>query len=242
MRKLIKRLCVIALLATTQGAAWAEDRACEFAEWGYSYIKVDHQGETWTYLLTTSGPKWRNDALGYHAPGQLVCETCSSAGPAFGPYHFSAQADVDASPPAKSAATVTERAERREEFVGYPYVRLDRDRLAHRASREDIVIGPLAGYAIAYRLVAKDSEKDVDWSKFVAEGQRGLLVIHLTDGCASFETSILHASHNESSPWAVLDSLLAETSIEKRHGAHSVPIPRGSPYGAVVKPRRDRGQ
>src|SRR5215510_16109919 len=72
MRKLTKLLCAAALFGMAQDAARAEDHACKFAEWGYSYYRIEQRGETWTYLLTASGPNWRTIPYGYHAPGSLV--------------------------------------------------------------------------------------------------------------------------------------------------------------------------
>src|SRR5262245_66409819 len=95
MNKLTRLLCGAALFGMAQGAARAQDQACKFAEWGYSYYSIEQQGEAWTYLLTASGPYWRNNPYGYHAPGFLVCESCSSAGKVWGGlYHFSDQAEL----------------------------------------------------------------------------------------------------------------------------------------------------
>ena len=109
MGNLTRLLCAAALLGMAQEAAWPQDRACTFAEWGYSYYRIEQQGETWTYVLTASGPNWRNRPYGYHAPGHLGCESCSSASTGVGGlYHFSDQADL-------RSATAAERAQRRTE-------------------------------------------------------------------------------------------------------------------------------
>src|SRR5262245_15515449 len=103
------------------------------SEWGYSYYRIEQQGEAWTYLLTVSGSNWRNKPYGYHAPGYLVCESCSSAGKGWGGlYHFSDQAK-------SQPATAAERAELRKEWVGYPYIQLGPKHLDQYGSREGIL-------------------------------------------------------------------------------------------------------
>jgi hypothetical protein len=94
MNKLTRLLCGAALFGMAEGPARAQDHACKFAEWGYSYYTIEQQGQAWTYLLTASGPNWRNNPYGYHAPGVLLCESesCTSAGKMWGSYHFSDRA------------------------------------------------------------------------------------------------------------------------------------------------------
>jgi hypothetical protein len=215
MGKFIKLLCAAALLGMVHGAANATDRACKFTEGGYGYYRVEQKGEPWTYLLTVSGPNWRNLPYGYHAPGLLDCEGCFSAGKAWGLYHFAENADV-------GPATAAERAERRKEWFGYPIVSLGPEHLDHQGSRERIALGPLTGYAVVYRVVEAPEHE--------------LLVIHLTDGCVAFETTIIVESSG-SRAWVSLDSILREVTIEKARGARPGPSPPTGGYGATVRPR-----
>jgi hypothetical protein len=220
------RRCTIGI---AQGAAQAENGACKFAEWGYSYVRVEQQGETWTYLLTAGGPSWRNSPYGYHAPGYLACASCSERGWG-GLYYFSDKADLQ-------PATAAERAERRKESVGYPSIAVDSEHLKHYGSREGISLGPLKGYAVFYRFIARESRNT--FADLLAARNEGLLVIHLSDGCVSFETTILLGSSGGGDPWAPLDLLLTEVTIEKLHGAWAGPRPpSGTGYSAVVGSRR----
>jgi len=224
MCKLIGLLCAAALSGIAQGTAHAEDRACKFVEWGYSYFRIEQQSETWTYLLTASGPHWRSIPYGYHAPGYLVSDRGS------GLYHFNDQADL-------RPATAAERAKRRNEWVGYPHIRVDPDNLEHYGSREGITLGPLTGYAVLYRFVAKEGRNT--FADLLAAREGGILVIHLTDGCVSFETTVLLGSNGGPDPWVPLESLLTEVTIEKSPGARAGPRPPpGTGYSAVVRPRR----
>jgi hypothetical protein len=231
MSKFAKLLCAAALFGMAQGPARAEDHACKFAEWGYSYYRIEQQGEAWTYLLTASGPNWRNKPYGYHAPGFLVCESCSLAGKVWGGlYHFSDQAEL-------RPATAAERAEMRKELVGLPYTRIGPEHLEHYGSREGTRLGPLTGYAVLYRFVAKEGRNT--FAEIFAAQEGGLLVVHLTDGCVSFETTILLQASGGRDPWAPLDSLLTEVTIEKSHGARAGPRPPpGTGYSADVRPGR----
>jgi len=223
MSKLIGLLCAAALSGIAQGTAHAEDRACKFVEWGYSYFRIEQQSETWTFLLTASGPHWRSIPSGYHAPGYLV----SSIGHGGGLYHFNDQADLR--PP-----TAAERAKRRNEWVGIP---VDPDNLVHYGSREGIALGPLTGYAVLYRFVAKEGRNT--FADLLAAREGGILVINLTDGCVSFEMTVLLGSNSGPDPWVPLDSLLTEVTIEKSPGARAGPRPPpGTGYSAVVRPRR----
>jgi hypothetical protein len=133
--------------------AHAQDDACKFAEWGYSYYRVEQQGEAWTYLLTASGHNWLNKPYGYHAPGFLVCERCASPGNAWaGVYDFYARADL-------RPATAAERAQRRKEWIGgYPNTQLGPEHIEHFGSREGVTLGPLTGYASLTALWRKQAE------------------------------------------------------------------------------------
>jgi len=206
-------------------AAHAEDHACKFAEWGYSYYRIGQQGETWTYLLTASGPNWQNVPYGYHAPGALV----SGGKGWFGLYHFSDQAEL-------RPATAAARAELRKEWVGYPYTPLGSEHIEHYGSREAVTLGPLTGYAVLYRFIVKEGRGMFD---VLASQRGGLLTIQLADGCVSFETTILLRSGDDRDAWASLNSLLMEVTIEKSRGARTAPpLPPGSGYSAVVRPPR----
>ncbi len=55
MNKMVSLLHAAALFSTAHGAAWGEDRACKFVQWGYSCISIEQQGEVWTYLLIRAG-------------------------------------------------------------------------------------------------------------------------------------------------------------------------------------------
>lgn len=237
MSKLIGLLGAIALFGLAQGAARAEADACKFTESSYSYIRVAEQGETWTYLLTTSGPNWRNLPSGRHALGTLLCENCPSESEGgSGDYHFEVQADLNASPSFRHPATAAERAERRTEWVRRPSIALGPKHLAHHGSREGISLGPLGGYAVLYRLVAQ-APGTIFWADLLAAQGGGLLAIHLTDGCVTFQTTILNKSRGHGDPWALLNSLLTEVRIEKLRGEPAGPVPRGA-YGAIAKPKR----
>src|SRR5215510_15806659 len=113
-----------------------------------------------------------------------------------GLYHFSDQAEL-------RPATAAERAELRKEWVGYPYIRLGSEHIEHYSSREGVTLGPLTGYAVLYRFVAKEGRgMFVD---ILAPQRGGLLVIQLADGCVSFETTILVRSGDDRDAWAPLN-------------------------------------
>ena len=229
MGKLIRLSCAVVLLGMAQGAAQAESGACKFAEWGYSYFRAEQQGEIWTYLLAAAGPNWRNIPYGYHAPGYLVCGSCSEREWG-GLYYFSDKPDLQ-------PATAAERAERRKESFGYPPITVGSDHLEHYGSREGLSLGPLKGYAVLYRFIAREG-KDT-FANLLAAKNEGLLVIHLSDGCVSFETTILLRTSGGGDPWAPLDLLLTEVTIEKSQGERAGPlVPPGTGYGAVVRSRR----
>jgi hypothetical protein len=195
-------------------------------------IGSSNRGEAWTYLLTASGPNWLNKPYGYHAPGFLVCDKCASAGNAWGGvYDFSAR--VDLRPP-----TAAERAQRRKEWIGgYPNTQLGPEHIEHFGLREGIALGPLTGYAVLYRFLAK-AGRDT-FAEVLAARDAGLLVVHLSDGCVSFETTILLQSNDRRDAWAALKSLLADVTIEKSRGARVGPRPPpGGGYSAVVRPPR----
>jgi hypothetical protein len=185
-----KSLVAIAVLVTATAAARADAGICKFVEWSFAYVQVMEGTEAWAYSVDVSGPAWRNIPYGYHAPGALVCEACSSPSRAFGLYHFSVEATL-AEASAKPEANAMERAKRLQETFGYPPLRLKPKHLEHIASREDVRVGPLSGYALLYSLVLKEQGWN-DFSDRLAAGEGKLLLLHLSDGCVSFETTILN--------------------------------------------------
>ena len=202
MNQFVKLLCAAVLFGMAQGPARSQDGPCKVAD----------------YLLTASGPHWRDTPFGRHAPGFLLCESCSSGPTASGGlYHFFSD---------RVPATAAERAERRKERVSYPYIGLGPENLEHLGSREGITLGPLTGYAVLFRITAKPS-----WATSDLKGSEGVLVIALTDGCASFETTILLGSSGGRDPWISLDSLLTEVTIEKTRGARAAPPPTAQRIG-----------
>jgi len=228
MGKLARLLLTIVTLAMVQDAAQAQDRACKFAERGFGYIKVEEPGEAWTYSLEASGPNWTTVDVGWNAPGWLSCENCAAAKGAGGLYRFTVPpgSDPSLSPP----ATAAERAGRRQETFGYPSMAIGPNGLEHRASRENVSLGPLSGYAVLYRLTQNErTRKKADVG---AAGEPELLVISLKDGCIAFETSLLNIPRDGANEWALLDSLLSEVAIKKMRTADLTPPPGGM---AVVR-------
>ena len=125
----------------------------------------------------------------------------------------------------------------RNELIGLPYTRIGPEHVEHYGSREGTRLGPLTGYAVLYRFVAKEGRNG--FAEIFAAQAGGLLVVHLTDGCVSFETTILLQSIVGRDPWAPLDSFLTEVTIEKSRGERAgPPPPPGSGYSAIVGPRR----
>jgi len=214
MNKFAKLLCAAVLFGMAQGPARSQDGPCKGAGWGYSSYHIKQEGELWAYSLTTSGPHWRDSPFGRHAPGILVCKSCSSEpSETGGLYHFSDWAGL-------LPATAAERAERRKERVSYPYILLGPENLEHLGSREGITLGPLTGYAVLFRIIAKPS-----WADSVLAWSEGVLAIALTDGCVSFATNIQLGSSGGRDPWVPLNSLLTEVTIEKTRGARAAPPP-----------------
>jgi hypothetical protein len=239
MRSFENFLCALALLALTQTGADAKERLCKFVEWGHSYIKVEESGKVRMYLLEVTGRHWRNSPFGYHAPGHLACENCPpNAIQAVGLYHFVVEGDLKSNPDYKHAINAAERAERRSETFGYPFVNIRPDHLIHIGSRERITLGPLSGYAVAYRLIAKGADDTKTFADKIAQGNRGLLVLSLTDGCVLFDTTLLVGSGDAGSIWEVLDSLLIESTIQEPPGWAAGPNPRGG-AGVIVRPRQE---
>jgi hypothetical protein len=240
MSKLIRLLSAVTLLGVAHGNAFSADSKCAFAEWGYSYIKVVEQGEDWTYVLKASGPKWKIEPYGYHAPGFLSCRNCSSpSDDAGGLYYFFAQSQLD-SFPVRYPRTAAERVERHNEAFSYPPISLGPENLDHLASREGVRLGPLSGYAVAYRLTPRQSGSNASFADQLALRARELLVISLTDGCIAFETTIATRLSNDVSDWAHLDSLLKEVTIKRTpSGQAETETPVGA-YSARV--RRNEGE
>jgi hypothetical protein len=228
MKSALRLLFVVAGLAAGPNAAQAADRACQLIEWGYGYVSIEHAGEKSTYRFQMSGPLWRTSPARYRAPGYLSCENCPS-GTAGGQYALFAQADLNSRQPIPS--TAEERAARRTEFWPRPLIKLGPDRLTHFGSREGINVGGLLGYAVVYRWPIKVGAEDTSNSDRV----RGLLVVHLNDGCVFFEATIGIGLTGTENVLATLDSFLSELAIRKIPTAEFTP-PVG---GTIVRPRRE---
>ena len=57
-----------------------------------------------------------------------------------------------------------------------------------------ITLGPLTGYAVVYRFVVKERSNKPSGADLLGAPEGGVLVIHLADGCVSFETTFLFES------------------------------------------------
>ena len=91
--------------------------------------------------------------------------------------------------------------------------------------------------AVLYRFIAREGGNA--FGDLLAAQNEGILVIHLSDGCVSFETTILLGSSGGGDPWAPLDLLLTEVTIEKSHGVRAGPRPPpGTGYSAIVRSGR----
>ncbi len=227
MKRIFELSVILLLLAGSSQVRAAETRECTSAEWGFGYFKVEEGGEVWTYAVRVSGPDWEHSPYGWHAPGLLACKSCFS----HGLYHFASSV---VPPPGggeyKRPETAAERVDRRSEDFGYPYLPLGADALEHQASREQVVVGPLAGYAVRYSLKGYPAEK------LTNEGKKpSLLALSLTDGCVTFETTIVISSAEGEHQWATLDSLLSEFSIVRTSSSEGPNPVRGA---ISVRPRR----
>jgi len=109
--------------------------------------------------------------------------------------------------------------------------------LEHLGSREQLTLGPLSGYAVAYRLVAGSLDAKKTFADALAQENRSLLVLSLTDGCVWFETTLLVASSDKDEVMAIVELLLLESTVQELPGWAAGPTPRGS-YSAVVRPRQ----
>jgi hypothetical protein len=226
---LAMRLLLFAFALVVSQAAHAEESACKFTEWGYGYMKVVGPNGPWTYSMKASGPTWRTEPFGYHAPGLLLCESCSSDG-ARGLYYFLDQSILDSSAasPHRRPTTATERAARSKESFGYPSIDVGPDQLQPKGLKEGVNLGPLTGYAVVYRLNERKAGGN-------PAAEKGLLAISLTDGCVTFETSIVSGPGTNGSEWSVLDTLLNEVSVTKTPSADIAP----SAGSTIVRPLRD---
>jgi hypothetical protein len=194
-------VALAAAIGVTTTGARAQESACAFVEWGFGYMKVEDRGQAWTYSLETPGPMWRAEGAGYHAPGWLSCDGCSARGKgAGGLYYFITPSD-EQNPP--TPPTAAERAARSTEWFGYPPMRFTSHHLDVEGTREGLSVGPLSGYAVLYKVSLKDQEKD--WAEGGLNDQRGLLVVHLMDGCMSFNTAIATDRTGNKDVWAPLD-------------------------------------
>lgn len=213
MRGMAKLLVVGLLLTGASSMAAADTSDCKPAvagsgwDWGFSGIEVKESGAFWKYVVSVSGPKWQREPFGYHAPGALICEACS----AWGLYYHRLASSKE-----KPPATAAERGQRRSEVFGYPHWMLGPADLEPEASREGITVGPLKGYAVRYALKIPPEKmpKRDDGKKL------GLLAVSLTDGCITFEPTLLIPAGEG---WAVLDSLLQELAIERKPSSEVQP-------------------
>ena len=208
MNQFVKLLCAAVLFGMAQGPARSQDGSCKVAD----------------YLLTASGPHWRDASPGRHGTGYLLCESCSEPTESGGLYHlFSNPVPATAAERAERRKerppTAAERAQRRKERVSYPYIGLGPENLEHLGSREGITLGALTGYAVLFRIIA------TPWVARQLPGSEGVLAIALTDGCVSFATKILLGASGGRDPWFPLNSLLTEVTIEKTRGARAAPPP-----------------
>jgi hypothetical protein len=177
--------------------------ACEQTESGFGYIQVVDKGEAWTYELKSNGPNWRDRPYGWHATGELVCETC----PAFGLYHLTLRTSLEPYTELERSPTAARRAERRTESFGYPPLRLNLTDLRHVSSQENVSIGPLSGYVVQYRELAKGPGGLTQ--------EAAVLVVSVADHCVIFDTTISIRLDSEISERAAVESLLREVSIRR---------------------------
>lgn len=186
------------------------------------------------YVLSTSGPQWISEPYGYHAPGALICKTCSDRHNTGGSFHFRALDDLKKKAKTNRPKTSEERLARRQETFGYPLKVFEPDDLDPLAARDDVRIGSLAGYAVLFEL-ADHALKRHDTDKWPRNAKPfALLAVYLADDCVEFETTILTLLQHDQTDWSVLDGLLEEVIIEKT-SLDEVPPPKAG--AIVVRPR-----
>ncbi|MDJ0948813.1 MAG: hypothetical protein QNJ94_07820 [Alphaproteobacteria bacterium] len=209
---------VLILLAAAGVAALpvrAEGGLCRFVEAGHGYVTVDQEGSVWTYALQVAGPLWTSAPYDYHSSGVLFCVGCRERFQPGGLFHLGATEELAADSEIKRPATAWERVARRKEIFGYPMTVFDGAEIEVHATRDDAQIGPLAGYAVLYRLNEFLLEEYWAFAGIDDAGQVGLLVVSLTDGCVDFETTIMTPMHHGRIDWTLLASLEQEVSITK---------------------------
>lgn len=230
MGMLIRLLCAIALVAVAHDTARAQNRTCKSVQWGVDSFTIEERGEVWTYSVRASGPFWRHVHYGRHGFG-LVCAGCAFSPPGAelpgGLYDFPGGLYGLAIHSAGLPPTAAERAERRKEFIGYPYTWLGPNHLEHSGFREDVVLGPFTGYAVLFRTVrGENSQKST--ADIIAARSEGVLAIELTDGCVRFGAVSLVDWSGRPDLWTPLNSFLKEITIDRTRGRPKSPAPKCS--------------
>jgi hypothetical protein len=229
MRTLFNLGVAVAASAAVAISAPTQANACEATEWGFGYIRVADKDESWTYALKSAGPNWVSEPYGWHATGALHCQAC----PAFGLYHLRSQPGLDPYMELRRPTTAAARIERRTESFGYPPLRLGPTDLMYVSSRENLSVGPVSGYAVQYRELAKGPDGQ---PKAPGDLNVAILVISLADHCVVFDTTISVRVDDKQAELAALDSLLREVSIERIRSELADP-----PTAVRVRPKRDQG-
>jgi len=217
IRKYLLGALVVAAMAT---AACAQDAAkCEHdpdrdAEHAFAQGK---QG--WEYTVKLNSIEWEMTYISRHGYGEIVAADSAGRHIASGRYDFGTLEgayscrhillDLHRKPwPATSAERIGSKCEVVEGNFGPVRFSIIRD-LTVSSVTEPISAGVLSGYAIHYTF--SDDAK-----------MYNLLVLAATDGCATFETTIIDES-DEPVAAARLSDLLSSLSIEKK--AYPVPDP-----------------
>jgi len=221
----LTRFCgAIGLLVLARGAGLAGDSACTTAldpngyfRVGNGYLGVVDRGEEWTYVLKPLTSNWRIRPPDRHSSGHIFCENCASASTGFGgEFNWHAQPLETVNPAPRPASTAAERAERRTEYFGHWVFR--RNQLQVQATREQVSLGPLSGYAVLYRLsLPHISQPNESPAAIVGP----VIVVYLKDGCIEFETYITAKASADGNDWLPLDSLLSEVTIKKSRSAEA---------------------
>ena len=228
-----KLIAMCSALTVTTGLAHAAPGECQLKEWWAGSAQVLEGSNRWTYSMKSTGSRWKIGSFGWHAPGMLKCASCGHW-----LFHYFTDHGI---PP-----TVRERIARGKESFRRPsfhfnaadVVRFHAAELLPLASRDDIKIGPMSGYAVRYRATARPSSQN-------EPGAWNLLILSLSDGCLNFETSIL--TERPDDDWSFLDSILQEISIaripteevEPPSALQPVPTsPEPEPAKRLVGPRK----
>lgn len=227
-------LFLIAHVIVGSSAARANGGVCKPVESGYGYVKVEQQGDLWTYSLHVSGPLWRS-AEYRHASGLLICEACAQSQTLQATFHFYSIEGPAENPKFKRPRSSAERVARRLEVIDYPLKVLRNKDLEPYATRDDVRMGALAGYAVLYRIDKQAVLRK--WPSTDAENAEhaGLLVISVMDGCVGLETSMVTYANGDNDKWAVLEELFKEVSIKRAYSEDATLRGRG---GTIVQPRQ----